>query len=241
MHSRGTLEFTEPGVYELGSLFFEPDAMLSITGDFDVAVLVAGDIVLGDRFKMSVGGQSTLDASHLFLYSGGSYVEYGFDSAVVGGLEAPLAEVVVRDRTFVRGILGAREMTIGFDAVVGPLAAPEAGSPPPPPPLPGTTFEAGLVVTGNWGTGYCANVVVANHGASPTTAWTVTLAMNDTATYTSWNGNFSAATGTVAVTPGASWNTSIAPGASDDTVGFCANRSASGGTVASVVSAEASY
>jgi hypothetical protein len=124
VRSRATLELLSAGVYRFLSLTFEPDASLNIAGDFDVALAVDGALLLGDRFRMAVDQQSTLDSGHLFLYSSGPLVAYGHDSVLVGDLEAPLAHVEVSDRSFVRGAVGGRSVTIGFDAVVGPRAAP---------------------------------------------------------------------------------------------------------------------
>ena len=123
VRSRGTLELSAAGVYSFTSVSFEPDALLDIAGNFDVAIAVDGDIVLGDRFEMSVANQSTLDSNHLFLYSSGSQVRYGHDSVVVGHLEAPFAHVEISDRSIVRGTLRARTLTLGFDTIVGPRAA----------------------------------------------------------------------------------------------------------------------
>lgn len=125
VHSRGTLRLTGSGLYRFASLSFESDGFLNIAGDYQVALAVDGNLILGDRFEMAVNGQSTLDSNHLFLYSAGALVEYGHDSTVVGNLEAPFAHVRVKDRGFVRGVLGGRSVTIGFDTVVGPRAAPQ--------------------------------------------------------------------------------------------------------------------
>ena len=60
--------------------------------------------------------------------------------------------------------------------------------------------------------------------------------------YDSWNGNFPANTGTFAITPGFTWNQAIGPGATNNSVGFCANRTpASSGANAVVVSASGSF
>jgi hypothetical protein len=123
VRSRATLDLLSAGVYRFKSLTFEPDGTLTLAGNFDVALAVDGTLLLGDRFKMRVNGQTTLDSDHLFLYSRGPLVTYGHDSAIVGDLEAPLALVEVKDRSFVRGAIGGRSVTIGFDAVVGPRAA----------------------------------------------------------------------------------------------------------------------
>lgn len=127
VRSRATLELGAAGLYRFASLTFEPDGFLSIAGDFDVALAIDGNLILGDRFDMAVDFQSTLDSRHLFLYSGGAQVEYGHDVVVVGHLEAPNAHVEVRDRALVRGTVAGASVTLGFDTVVGPRAAAEPG------------------------------------------------------------------------------------------------------------------
>lgn len=123
VRSRATLELAEPGLYRFSSLVFEPDGLLNIAGDqTEVALAIDGDLVLGDRFTMAAGNQSTQSSRHLFLYAAGQYVEYGHDSVVIGDLEAPAAHVEIRDRSFVRGTIGGRTVTIGHDATVGPRA-----------------------------------------------------------------------------------------------------------------------
>jgi len=94
-------------------------------------------------------------------------------------------------------------------------------------------------ISTDWGGGYCATVSVANPTSSATTTWTARFNLNGATIYTSWNGNFSANSGIVTVTP-ISWNQVIGPGQTNATIGFCANRS-SPGSVPAPVSATGSF
>lgn len=101
---------------------------------------------------------------------------------------------------------------------------------------------ASIRITADWGTGYCATLHVTNLGTLPTTNWSVSLNLSRSTTYTTWNGNFSGATATISVTPGFSWNRAIPAGATNQTVGFCSNRTPSNsGAVPIVVSASGTF
>ena len=65
---------------------------------------------------------------------------------------------------------------------------------------------------------------VTNNAAVATESWSVEFNTNFSTIYTSWNGVFSGNTGAVTVGPVASWNAEIPPGATNSSVGFCANR-----------------
>ncbi len=96
-----------------------------------------------------------------------------------------------------------------------------------------------LPTNNDWGSGYCAVLNITNLSNSPTTTWQVAFDTHGTSIYTSWNGTFSANNGMVTVTP-ISWNRVIQPGATDSSIGFCANRS-SGSAVATPVSATGTF
>lgn len=101
---------------------------------------------------------------------------------------------------------------------------------------------ASLSVFTDWGGGYCATVHVTNGAALPTTSWSVSLDLNQSSIYTSWNGRFSGSSGVISVTPGFDWNRVIPAGASNDSVGFCVNRNVpNSGTRAFVVGASGSF
>jgi hypothetical protein len=89
----------------------------------------------------------------------------------------------------------------------------------------GSPLGTELTVTGDWGSGYCVDLNVTNNGATTATSFEVLLDLNSTSIYTLWNGNYTAPSGIVSVTP-LGWNSSIAPGATNSTLGFCANRGA---------------
>jgi len=76
----------------------------------------------------------------------------------------------------------------------------------------------------------------------PTLNWSVNLNISGATTYTTWNGNFSGTTGAVTVSPAAPFNQAVAPGASDNSIGFCANRASPGsGVLPSIAGASAQY
>jgi hypothetical protein len=97
---------------------------------------------------------------------------------------------------------------------------------------------ATLNIFTDWGGGYCATIRVMNGAATPTTNWTVGLNLNQSSIYTSWNGLFAGNSGVISIAPGFSWNRVIAAGATNDSVGFCANRNVPGsGTLPILLSA----
>lgn len=101
-----------------------------------------------------------------------------------------------------------------------------------------SSLAASLDLTTDWGAGYCATLSVTNNGTDPTTTWTVTIDTNASTIFTDWNGVFSGASGEVTIMPGFSFNEVIAPGDTNTTIGFCANRDVGGsGTLPVVLSA----
>jgi cellulase/cellobiase CelA1 len=91
-----------------------------------------------------------------------------------------------------------------------------------------------FTVTNDWGTGYCVTLNITNNASMLTTNWTATVNTQSTEIYTQWNGNFSGNNGTITITP-VGWNNTINPGATDSSVGFCANRLHGGSNVAIVM------
>jgi hypothetical protein len=94
-------------------------------------------------------------------------------------------------------------------------------------------LEAALQVTTDWGAGYCANLLLTNQGSDPTNSWQVVLDPQG-ATLSPWNADTALGPGTITLTP-LSWNAVIAPGATDQSVGFCATRPG-GNAVATIIS-----
>jgi hypothetical protein len=94
----------------------------------------------------------------------------------------------------------------------------------------GNAVTAIASVDADWGTGYCVDLLVTNGATSPTTNWNVGLDLQGTTITQSWNGTFSASSGSISVVPAFSWNRVIAAGATNDSVGFCADRPTNAGT-----------
>jgi hypothetical protein len=251
--SAGRTVTLNPGVFHFASLDVQPDANLVASGSSEVDV--QGTFQLGDRADV-------ISAPGLNVYSNGTFVRIGTDATFAGVLVAPNASVDVGSRTVVTGCLGAASVTFEPDVSLQsagrtlPLGAPEAPTctdgikndgetgvdcgGPSCPPCPTGTVRAVATVTADWGAGYCVELDVTNLSALPTTTWNVGLNLHGTNVTQSWNGTFSGATGNINVAPAFDWNQVIMPGATNNSVGFCANRPAGAGT-ATVTSASGSF
>ncbi len=97
------------------------------------------------------------------------------------------------------------------------------------------------VVETDWGYGYCVHLSVANTEDIPTVDWSTMLDTNMTTIFTSWNATFSGSSGAITVTPDLDDNQVIGPTTTDNSIGFCANRSSPNGNLPFVTSAMASY
>jgi Cellulose binding domain len=100
---------------------------------------------------------------------------------------------------------------------------------------PSGSVTATRAISADWGFGYCATLFVRNNTSLPTIRWSVSVDTNQSTIYTSWNGIFSGSSGVVSVAPAFDWNRVIQPGATDGSVGFCANRNVPGSGVLPVV------
>ena len=78
-----------------------------------------------------------------------------------------------------------------------------------------------VVITNDWGNGYCAALTVLNNTPS-TITWQVTITIQGTITNL-WNGTYTQAGSSVTVS-GVEWNGVLQPGQSTNSVGFCAAR-----------------
>lgn len=92
----------------------------------------------------------------------------------------------------------------------------------------GSPLQAGLSISTDWGSGYCATLSVTNPTALSVNNWSVLIDTNQSVTYTTWNGTFSATSGTVTISPAFDWNRALAPNETDSSIGFCANRHVAG-------------
>src|SRR3954470_11379998 len=86
----------------------------------------------------------------------------------------------------------------------------------------GANLKAVIQKSNSWATGYCANVNITNSGKAAAPTWVVVLELNQASIYTSWNGNFTGSGSRKTVTP-VGWNASVAPGATLQAFGYCAN------------------
>ena len=85
---------------------------------------------------------------------------------------------------------------------------------------------ASLQTINDWGTGYCANIVVTNQSALPFQNWSVDLDLQGTTITQLWNGTSSTANGPLTISPVA-WNQVIPRNQTNNSIGFCASRPAS--------------
>jgi hypothetical protein len=108
-----------------------------------------------------------------------------------------------------------------------------SGSPP------SGTFNAQFTTFADWGLGYCVTLLVSNGTQATASNWSVMFDVGDAVLTDRWNGAFGGDTGVIAVIPGFDWNATIAPGATDSSIGFCAVRNGAPGP--GVISATASF
>ena len=77
----------------------------------------------------------------------------------------------------------------------------------------------------DWGSGFTGNLSITNNGSTAWTSWTVTWTYSgNQQIYTSWNGNYTQTGQQVSIT-NASWNGSVAAGATVSVIGWNANYS----------------
>jgi hypothetical protein len=80
-----------------------------------------------------------------------------------------------------------------------------------------------ILVTDDWGTGYCVEVRVTNSTSLTTSTWFATLNLQGATINQIWNLSASSTTGSPTLTPIA-WAAELDPGESTHSLGFCANR-----------------
>ena len=86
---------------------------------------------------------------------------------------------------------------------------------------PGTGVTASVEISNDWGSGYCANLLVNNNTNAPVT-WNVSVTVEGTVNNL-WNGSWSQSGSTLTVA-GVGWNSQLQPGQTESSVGFCASR-----------------
>ena len=100
--------------------------------------------------------------------------------------------------------------------------------------------SASLNVYDDWGSGYCARVNLTNNATTPTTSWNVVINTGNSTVYQSWNPTGKSGAGAHTFSSVA-WNAAVAPGATYNQSGFCANRAPGTTTLPTVTSASATY
>lgn len=105
---------------------------------------------------------------------------------------------------------------------VGFCATRKAAPPPNEPPPPAGSITGTVVISNDWTSGYCANVVVANASSSKAVNWTVTVPVAGTVT-SHWSGKIVQNGASIQVS-GPDWNKDLAANSSNRDVGFCATR-----------------
>ncbi len=103
-----------------------------------------------------------------------------------------------------------------------------------------TSLWAALVVTADWGAGYCATMFATNLGTAPTAGWSVRIDTNQSTITSSWVGAFDGTSGSVLVTAPVGQG-AIPAGATNGAISFCANRLTSASTFPVVLSRGASF
>lgn len=83
------------------------------------------------------------------------------------------------------------------------------------------TLTARVNFLDDWGSGYCAEIVITNGTSSTLTTWAATLNLNQANLTSSWNGTFTGTGAQRTIAP-VSWNATLAPGATA-TPAYCAD------------------
>ncbi|MCC2974405.1 glycosyl hydrolase family 18 protein [Massilia sp. IC2-476] len=122
----------------------------------------------------------------------------------------------------VKGMNWNKMLRPGDATEIGLCATRPAKPVEPPPQLPAGALTSRLIITGDWGSGYCAKVAVTNTSAVKAVRWSVQLPVQGTPSGM-WNGKYTLENGIMTLS-GADWNPDLAPGATNDDAGFCASR-----------------
>jgi len=102
-------------------------------------------------------------------------------------------------------------------------------------------LTASFDVFNDWGSGYCVFLDLTNNSNLPTVTWNAVVNTFDTSIYTAWNSTPTpTGTGQHPINP-LSWNSVIASGTTDSSIGFCANRPAGSSTLPQIVSVTGVY
>jgi hypothetical protein len=222
------------GDYFFGS--FVANSGATMTVDAQTRVFVASELALRSSFK----DQSGAIARILLGFAGAQAVlEAPFDGAVLAPnavLSFGTGSGLTFTGSFIARVLDVRpnsELVCSAELAGAPSEG--GGTPEPDPGL--IELEATLTVNSDWGSGYCASLSVHNPSSTPVGDWWVELDTQGTAINNVWNGNVSAPSGSIELTPGSSWNQAISPLGTDSSIGFCGGRPAGNGNTPAILAA----
>jgi cellulase/cellobiase CelA1 len=116
-----------------------------------------------------------------------------------------------------------RKLHPGESTEVGLCATRPAKPVETPPPPPEGALQARIVVTADWGSGYCAKIAVTNSSAVKVQGWKVDVPNVEGTLSGLWNGSYTMDGTTMHLSP-PDWNRDLAPGATNEDAGFCASR-----------------
>jgi cellulase/cellobiase CelA1 len=81
-----------------------------------------------------------------------------------------------------------------------------------------------VLLTSEWGSGYCADIEITNNGDEAASTWETFIELNDSSIYDTWNADYTFVSGGVYQVTPLSWNGNVDPGETIDSPGFCANK-----------------
>jgi GH18 family chitinase len=116
-----------------------------------------------------------------------------------------------------------RKLHPGESTEVGLCATRPATPAETPPPPPEGALQAKVVITGDWGSGYCAKIAVTNTSGVKVQGWKVDVLNVEGSLSGLWNGSYTMEGTTMHLAP-PEWNRDLAPGATNEDAGFCAAR-----------------
>jgi Ca2+-binding RTX toxin-like protein len=102
-------------------------------------------------------------------------------------------------------------------------------------------LQGWLLITTDWGTGYCTSITVVNNALQSTTTWNLTLDVPQATVSNMWNANRNGSSGVFTATPTIASSLVLGTGEEDETIGFCANRNAGTHALPSILSANGTF
>ncbi|HEY1535902.1 MAG TPA: discoidin domain-containing protein, partial [Polyangiaceae bacterium] len=109
-----------PGLYRLHSLTAATDVTLETFANGNAtAILVDGQLTLGDRFRTRAASGGVDAKVNIALYTNGTAIQLGHDQFLLGSIESPFGQLVLGNNAFIRDGLSASVLNVGHDATIG--------------------------------------------------------------------------------------------------------------------------